>query len=170
MGYKLIVYGRIEGARDPNREREAPFRGALYHHNRCALEALPDTDDDWPFLTRHMFDVASPKLGLSFDRGIFQTQIVHFGASLKTADRDGTEFVETWLAKFEKHLLSSLVWLSATVHFEHEILGQGTVHYETTSGSLREVLEEFRLVGTRVQADLEWRRSPEPPASSFQAP
>ena len=158
MGYKLIVYGRIEGARDPNRDRDAAYPGAVYHYNRCALEALPDTDDEWPYLTRHMFAVASPSLEGGFDRGLFQGQIIHFGASLK-ADRLDQELQGLWLAKFETHLLKSLIWQSAGVHFEHELQTRATVHYKATQESLDEALDEFRQVGSKVQAEMDWRRS-----------
>jgi hypothetical protein len=160
MGYKAVVYGRIEGSSEANRNRDAPYPGAIHHHNRCVVQGLPDTDSDWPFLTRHVFSLSVPKLEWNHDRGIYKGQIIHFGANLK-ADLADTDFAETWLQKFEQQLLTPLVWRTAAVHFEHEAAGKCTVSYAAESSSLREVLEDFCDVGVRINANImRWAREP----------
>ena len=166
MGYKVIIYGRIEGASPPSYLKTTPFRDKVYHHNRCVIEGLPDTDSEWPFLTRHMFSLALPKLEWNYDRGIYKTQIIHFGASLKV-DRSNTDFVNQWLDKFEQQLLKPLVWYSAVVHFEHEVAGNCVVSYDAEMNSLHEVFEEFRALGSRVEAKIQWVRKPETPSKAF---
>lgn len=166
MGYQAIVYGRIAGAREASKGPDAPFPGSLHHHNQCVIQSLPDTDSDWPFLTRHMFSLATPKLESNVDRGIYRGQIIHFGAGLKVHPVD-TQFVDQWLAKFEQQLLKQLVWLSATVHFEHETAGNCEFRYSTEPDSLRQVMDEFFLLGSRVEASLGWVRQPPGPNWDF---
>ena len=167
MGYTTIIYGRIEGAKDPSQNLNAPFPGSLYHHNRCALQSVPDTDKEYPFLTRHMFSLAVPKLGFNFDRGN-NPQIIHFGANLKV-DRVNTSYADEWLDKFECSLLEQLVWKSAIVHFEHEVAGLCIVNYVVDSNSLMMVLDEFAGVGSRVEATLKWTRKPPVAAKAFES-
>jgi hypothetical protein len=106
-----------------------------------------------------MFSLAVPKLEWNYDRGLYKTQIIHFGASLKVHGAD-TAFVDQWLDKFEQHLLRPLVWYTAVVHFEHEVAGRSVVDYEAESSSVGQVLDEFRDVGSRVEASLQWVRQP----------
>lgn len=159
MGYRAIIYGRIEGAKEAARDRDAPFPGSIHHHNRCVLQGLPDTDSDWPFLTRHMFSMATPKLEWNADRGLYGVQLIHFGASLKVDFAD-TKFVGQWLEKFEQQLMKPLVWLSARIHFEHEAVGNCEFRYFAEPDSLRQVTEEFCAVGARVDANMGWVRQP----------
>jgi hypothetical protein len=161
VSYKIIVYGRIEGMRDPASNLNAPFRGALYHHNRCAYESFPDVDDSYPYLTRHMFAIASPRLGEGYDRGLIR-QILHFGFCQKVSE-DGKAFVNMWLDKLESTVLQSFVWKSVVAHFEHELSGRTTVEYSADDSSLDAIRNEFLEVGARVQSSLRWCSSRESP-------
>lgn len=169
MGYKVIIYGRIEGATDPCKKLFGPFSGNLYHHNRCVVQGLPDTDSEWPFLSRHMFSMPLPKLEWNYDRGMYKTQIIHFGASLKVGPSD-TGFVNQWLDKFEQQLLTPLVWLTAVVHFEHETAGKCVVNYDADWDSVQRILEDFRAMGSRVEEKTQWVRQPEAPHKAFIRP
>jgi hypothetical protein len=115
-----------------------------------------------------MFALALPKLTWSrefgvedswnYDRGIHGGQIIHFGASLKVIEN--TDFADQWLQKFEQQVLTQLVWRTAVVHFEHETAGECTVRYAAATSSIREVYEDFRAVGCRVEAGIQWTRDP----------
>ena len=155
MGYFSIIYGRIQGARDMTGNNNSPHIGKLYAHNRFAVESLPDTDDDYPYLTRHMFALAHPRLGFSYDRGIIRYQIVHFGACLKVDSVD-TRFADDWLRKFEERVLSILVWKTAIVHFEHEVAGERVARYRAKPSSLVAVGREFAEIGGWYTEKLEW--------------
>ena len=155
MGCFWVIYGRIEGARDASRHLDSPHLGALAEHNQRAVESIPDTDDQYPFLTRHMFSLARPRLGLHFDRGIIH-QIVHFGASLKVDVAD-TGFADAWLRKFEAHLLAQLAWTSAVVHFEHEELGDRIARYWIKPCSLRAIRDELAETGRWSVAKVRWQ-------------
>ena len=61
MGHQGIIYGRIQTDRDASKATSP----SLHEYNAIVLRSLPDRDDDWPFLTRHMFGVAEhPYQGL----------------------------------------------------------------------------------------------------------
>ena len=154
MACFAVIYGRIEAASDAPGHIDAPYRGAIHAHNHRAIESLPDSDDEYPFLTRHMFGVAHPRLGFTIDRGIVR-QIIHFGASLKVGFEDA-QFADAWLRKFEKCALDELAWSNAVVHFEHEAMGERVVRYAACPDSLRTLRAEFAEVGARVTAALKW--------------
>jgi hypothetical protein len=113
-----IVYGCIRGwpATDP---LGAEVRQA---HNRRMLAELPD--EQWSFLGREMFSCCEQP-----GAGLFQTQVIHFGASYP-----GIEYEwKLWVAQFEE-LLRRLYWSSAVVHLETELSGTHTFHWESESG------------------------------------
>ena len=81
------------------------------------VKSAPDHGEGWPFLTRHMFAVGEHRVDGDSDRGLYKSQVIHFGASLK--DEPGAEaHWAGWLAKFEGLLLRKLAWISAKVHVE----------------------------------------------------
>lgn len=161
MGYQSVVYGRIQCVGEPGGWRDQPWRGRLIHHNQCVIQGLPDSDEAWPYLTRHLLAMASLRLGWNVDRGVYRERIVHFGGSLAVPFRDGG-YAEQWLLKFESLLLDTLVWRSAVVHFEDETLGCCQLRYTANQSSIAAVLEEFELVGERVEARLDYIREPPP--------
>jgi len=87
LGNQAIIYGRIQCAR----AFKAGKKTGVILFNEAVLQSLPDKDDDWPFLTRHMFSV--PQLGIAPvpERGFYKAQIVHFAASLKDEHHDGDQ-------------------------------------------------------------------------------
>jgi hypothetical protein len=114
-----------------------------------------------------MFSLAQPKLEWNYDRGIYKTQIIHFGASLSLASDHNTAFVNEWLDKIEQLLLKPLIWYTAVVHFEHELEGNCAVRYIAEKDSVHQVIEELHEVGTRVEANIEWERQPKDPSKAF---
>ena len=108
MGHEVIIYGCIEGA--PWRSGDEYRR--LQEWNATVITELP-SEDEWPWLVRGMFSVPGP-----WPEGTYQTQVIHFGASLKDEPGDRSCW-EVWLGKFEA-LLRRLCWYSAAVHLETE--------------------------------------------------
>ncbi len=106
MGHQAIIYGRINCIKGDN--------VAIF--NRRILQELPDNDDSWPFLTRHMFSATEEKVGPCSDRGIYKSLIIHFGASLKDEPAENAHWND-WLTKFEL-LLNNLIWQDAKVYIE----------------------------------------------------
>src|SRR5262249_32644835 len=109
MGMESIVYGRIEGA---------SYRGNNYRRlqdlNRAVIESLPE-EDDWPFLTRHLFALPGPWP----HGGLYRCQVIHFGGSFKGLEDDWRR----WRDKFEA-LLRRLYWFSVRLHLETEARGR----------------------------------------------
>ena len=123
MGHEVIIYGIIEGASAGPRDYRLHQR-----KNETVLESLPETDD-WPWLTRAMFQLPSPH-----PQGTYQTQIIHFGLSMKdgaplnraggydngydplTNWRDpARDSITGWIEKFE-NLLRQMFWWGADVY------------------------------------------------------
>jgi hypothetical protein len=154
MGYFAIVYGRIECVGDVPRQIGRFHHEAVHMHNLRAIESIPESDAEYPFLTRSMFGLALPRLGFSVDRGIIR-QIIHFGASLKVGI-DDTGFADRWLKKFEQHLLARVVWRSAVVHTEHEVAGERVDRFAAEPESLREVREELAETGSLLVRNITW--------------
>ncbi|HCW95832.1 MULTISPECIES: hypothetical protein [Stutzerimonas] len=130
MESESIVYGCIRDwpAADPDechRRREC---------NRAALEALP-RGEAWPFLGREMFSFCRQA-----EQGLYQTQIIHFGASYPAIEYEWS----LWVERFEQ-LLRRLYWSSAVVHLETELNGSHTFRWETDSGCHSPEHSEMRL-------------------------
>lgn len=119
MDSESIVYGCI---RDwPSDDPEV-----LDHRretNRVVIERLP-AGDIWPFLGREMFSF-SRRPGL----GLYQTQVIHFGASYPAIEYEWS----LWVKQFEA-LLEQLYWGSAVVHLETELNGTHTFRWESEQG------------------------------------
>jgi len=123
MGHELIIYGIIEGA------TAGPNDFTLLHRrNETVINALPETDD-WPWLTRAMFQLPGER-----PQGTYHTQIIHFGLSMKDGAPpnrqkgyvDGYDPIHNWrnpvrdsitgwMEKFES-LLRQMYWYGADVH------------------------------------------------------
>ena len=58
MGHQAIIYGRIQGERDYSQGR----RTRIHEYNAAVVHSLPDRDEGWPFLTRHMFAVGEHRV------------------------------------------------------------------------------------------------------------
>ena len=86
------------------------------------LDTLP-SGDAWPFLGREMFSCCQQP-----GSGLYQTQVIHFGASYQTIEYEW----KLWVAEFEA-LLKRLYWASAVVHLETELNGTHTFRWEAES-------------------------------------
>lgn len=118
MEPESIVYGSIRGWPSANAD-ECQQRRAV---NRRALDRLPQ-GDGWPFIGREMFSCCAAE-------GVYQTQVIHFGASYRAVEYEWA----LWVRNFEA-LLDELYWTSAVVHLETELTGIHTFRWETESGS-----------------------------------
>ncbi|WP_447590545.1 hypothetical protein [Aquipseudomonas campi] len=130
MEPESIVYGCI---RDwPSGEREQ--RQQRRENNRRALEQLPQ-GDAWPFLGREMFSFCANE-----DAGLYQTQVIHFGASYRAVEYEWA----LWVQAFEA-LLKRLYWASAVVHLETELNGLHTFRWESENGYHSPQEHELRM-------------------------
>jgi hypothetical protein len=153
VGHQAIIYGRIQGDRDSSQGH----RTGVHEYNAAVLRSLPDRDEDWPFLTRHMFAAAEHRVDGDVDRGLYKSQVIHFGASLK--DEPGKLLHwEKWLAKFEATLLKKLAWLSAKVHVETEFGPERVYLYRVDRGSLGELLLELEQYAGPTMSEVRWDR------------
>ncbi|WP_028239192.1 hypothetical protein [Stutzerimonas azotifigens] len=120
MESESIVYGCIRDwpSADPLELRERR------ESNRQVLEALP-RGGDWPFIGREMFSFEQRD-----DAGLYQTQVIHFGASYRAVEYEWT----LWIRRFEA-LLRKLYWTQAVVHLETELNGSHTFRWETAAGT-----------------------------------
>jgi len=113
-----IVYGCI---RDwPGDSMERRLRRAA---NRKVLDSLP-MGEAWPFLGREMFSRCETE-----GAGLYQSQVIHFGASYQTIEYEW----KLWVEQFEA-LLRRLYWASAVVHLETEVNGSHTFRWESENG------------------------------------
>jgi hypothetical protein len=114
-----IVYGCI---RDwPSDDPE--LRRLRRETNHGVLAELP-AGDLWPFLGREMFSFCELP-----GAGLYQTQVIHFGASYGAVEYEWN----LWIEAFEA-LLKRLYWASAVVHLETELNGMHTFRWESDSG------------------------------------
>ncbi|SHM98640.1 hypothetical protein [Phytopseudomonas punonensis] len=120
MESESIVYGNIRDWPSDS-PSESRLRRLL---NKQVLDALP-TGDAWPFLGREMFACCQQP-----GSGLYQTQVIHFGASYQTIEYEW----KLWVAEFEA-LLKRLYWASAVVHLETELSGTHTFRWEAESES-----------------------------------
>ena len=109
MGVSVIVHGFIKTLGLSIDERTQ----RLHRHNCEVIGALPEFDDEWPFLTRSMFSL--PVLGSTQEAALsvphYESVVIAFGGSYKNLfvlDAD-------WIRKFEQ-LLSRLCWDEAYVY------------------------------------------------------
>lgn len=107
MGIGVVVHGIIEspgwGTQEPSVR--------THTHNQRVIEALPQSDTEWPYLTRSMFSILP--LRQSFDVQIpqYEKAVIHFAGAYK-----GMFILESdWIRKFEK-LLAQLCWTRAIVY------------------------------------------------------
>jgi hypothetical protein len=107
VGHEAILYGRILAGDGVGGTRLQRVWG-LQERNRAVVNRLP-REDDWPWLIRGMF-----ALPHRWPYGIYRTQVIAFGESLKDAPYDRGCW-DRWLGKFEA-LLRRLYWWSAAVY------------------------------------------------------
>ncbi|MFV3385084.1 hypothetical protein ACNFCJ_06460 [Pseudomonas sp. NY15364] len=119
MESESIVYGCIRDwpSDDPEQRR------LRRETNHGVLAELP-AGELWPFLGREMFSFCD-QLGA----GLYQTQVIHFGASYGAIEYEWN----LWIEAFEA-LLKRLYWASAVVHLETELNGMHTFRWESDSG------------------------------------
>lgn len=119
MESESIVYGCI---RDwPSDDPE--LRRLRRETNHGVLTELP-AGELWPFLGREMFSFCDLP-----GAGLYQTQVIHFGASYGAIEYEWN----LWIEAFEA-LLKRLYWASAVVHLETELNGMHTFRWESDSG------------------------------------
>ena len=119
MESESIVYGCI---RDwPSDDPE--LRRLRRETNHGVLAELP-AGELWPFLGREMFSFCELP-----GAGLYQTQVIHFGASYGAVEYEWN----LWIEAFEA-LLKRLYWASAVVHLETELNGMHTFRWESDSG------------------------------------
>lgn len=119
MEPESIVYGCI---RDwPSDDPE--LRRLRRETNHGVLAELP-AGELWPFLGREMFSFCDLP-----GAGLYQTQVIHFGASYGAIEYEWN----LWIEAFEA-LLKRLYWASAVVHLETELNGMHTFRWESDSG------------------------------------
>ena len=149
MGHRAIVYGRVQSDREPS-QATSP---SLHEYNAIVLRSLPDRDDDWPFLTRHMFGVAEHPY-----QGLYKSQVIHFGASFKDEPGQAGPW-DLWLSKFEALLLRKLSWISAIVHVETEFRPERVYVYRVDRESLGELQLEVQQFGRGpTVSEVRWQR------------
>lgn len=90
MESESIVYGCIRDwpSADPEQSRQ---RRA---NNLAAVQALPQ-GEAWPFIGREMFSLCRNE-----ELGLYQTQVIHFGASYRAVEYEWT----LWVQRFEELL------------------------------------------------------------------
>lgn len=154
MACFAVVYGYLECLANDAAIAGLTISSHASVHNLRALQSLPDSDTEYPFLSRHMFAVALPDLEDNYRRGIIR-QIVHFGASLKVDPQD-QGFVDQWILKFESLVLPRFVWIDAVVHFVHENAGVRTDRFNSNPDVLRSVREELSETGQWTIQKMKW--------------
>jgi hypothetical protein len=152
MGHQAIVYGRIQGARNPQGDSTA----SVHRYNRAVLQGIADLDDSWPFLTRHMFSTAEDRIPQAADRGLYRGQIIHFGASFKDDPKSESHWFD-WLGKFEG-VLKQLLWVTAKVHIETDFSPEKLYLYRVSRDALAEMQEEVAYAGILMEAQAAWTR------------
>ncbi|WP_079201591.1 MULTISPECIES: hypothetical protein [Pseudomonas] len=116
MESESIVYGCIR-----DWPSDSPAQSRLRREiNHQVLGELP-ADEAWPFLGREMFAFCQQP-----EEGLYQTQVIHFGASYRAVEYEWS----LWVERFET-LLKRLYWASAVVHLETELSGTHTFRWES---------------------------------------
>ena len=154
MGHQAIVYGRIQETWEGTSVRwpKSPA------HNECVLSRLPDEDQVWPFLTRHMFALL-PQANLGPDRGCYRGRSIHFAANLKE-DPNDPNWPLAFLQKLEQLVLSKLLWRSAKVHFESAFFPERVFVYRSDPESLAMVHAELEMCyfAEQIGSTVTWKR------------
>lgn len=119
MESESIVYGCIRDWPSDCLEQRTLRRET----NRKVLASLP-SGEAWPFLGREMFSRCGTE-----GEGLYQTQVIHFGASYQALEYEW----RLWIEQFEA-LLKKLYWASAVVHLETELNGCHTFRWDSDSG------------------------------------
>jgi hypothetical protein len=114
-----IVYGCIRDWPSEHIEQ----RNLRRETNRQVLASLP-SGEAWPFLGREMFASCGAE-----GEGLYQTQVIHFGASYRALEYEW----RLWIEQFEA-LLKNLYWASAVVHLETELNGCHTFRWDSERG------------------------------------
>jgi hypothetical protein len=114
-----IVYGCIRDWPSDRLEQRSLRRET----NRRVLASLP-SGEAWPFLGREMFSRCDTE-----GEGLYQTQVIHFGASYKALEYEW----RLWIEQFEA-VLKNLYWASAVVHLETELNGCHTFRWDSERG------------------------------------
>lgn len=130
MGHEVIITGHIQGSQ----WRAGKRFTWTFDLNREVIGGLP-TEDEWPFLVRDSF--ALPAL---YPHGIYRTQIIHFGLSLKDEPTD-RDVWDLWIHKFEA-VLRRMYWLRATVTLETEFEAIRTYEWFVTTGVVDRLYED----------------------------
>ncbi len=118
MQSESIVYGSIQDWPAVDAEQTLLRRAS----NRQVLDSL--AHEPWDFLGRQMF--ACQQLP---ERGLYQTQVIHFGASYANIEYEWS----LWIEQFEA-LLRRLYWSSAVVHLTTELNGTHTFRWHSEQG------------------------------------
>ncbi|MES2818036.1 MAG: hypothetical protein V4812_03520 [Pseudomonadota bacterium] len=119
MESESIVYGCIRDWPSDNPDERRLHRAS----NMQVLQSLP-SGEDWPFLGRQMFSCCA-----AAGEGLYQTQVIHFGASYRAVEYEW----RLWIEAFEA-LLKRLYWAGAVVHLETELTGIHTFRWESEQG------------------------------------
>lgn len=130
MESESIVYGCIRDWPSGDREQRLQRRES----NRRMLDQLPQ-GEAWPFLGREMFSFCAVE-----GDGLYQTQVIHFGASYRAVEYEWS----LWVQAFEA-LLKRLYWASAVVHLETELNGLHTFRWESESGAHSPQEDDLRV-------------------------
>lgn len=130
MESESIVYGCI---RDWPSDR-TDERRLRRNTNRQVLASLP-SGEAWPFLGREMFSCCE-----TAGEGLYQTQVIHFGASYRALEYEWP----LWVEQFET-LLKRLYWASAVVHLDTELKGCHTFRWESERGFHSPAEDDLRV-------------------------
>jgi hypothetical protein len=103
-----------------------------------------------------MFAVAENSIPDTRDRGLYKSQIIHFGASFKDIPDQDAHW-DDWLTKFEA-ALTHLLWISAKVHIETDFRPERIYLYRNNLETLREMLAEVEHTGYLLETHATWTR------------
>jgi hypothetical protein len=109
MGIGIVVHGVIVAPGWANQEPSL----RVHRHNRRVIRALPESDAEWPFLTRSMFSFVRLRKTFAHQTPQYEHALIHFAGDYKNM------FVleAAWIRKFEA-LLAKLCWYEAFVYHE----------------------------------------------------
>jgi len=109
MGIGVTIHGFIESS-GYGKQKESV---ETYKLNKAAINSLPYSDPEWPFITRSMFNVQPLRKSKDINLPQYENLLINFCASYKNM-----YLIESaWVRKFEL-LLSKLCWREAQVYNE----------------------------------------------------